>query len=232
MAIVLFNPTDEELRAQYGGLDVKIAPFGEDGHQLRVDDQKARHILNILGPRGLTTLEFGDDSNDGEIKNQKAADGCRRAKEFKQKQVRTYNRDNESRKQQHLQYVEPPEQIKQWAKDLGIVLIQPYELPDVDMEEISTLRKSNKELMIQLKTQGKQFSEVMNMLEQKGLLETKEDPHEELKETYNHMNREQFVSWVENLTFDKFSLYPIEVQKDIMTKWEGFWDKKEKPFPY
>lgn len=229
MAIVLFNPTDEELRAQYGGVDVKIAPFGKEGHLVRVEDQKARHILNILGPRGLTTLEFGDE---GEIKEQKAADGRRRAEEFKQKQVRTYNRDNEGRKMRNLEYVEPPEKIKQWAKDLGIILIQPYELPDVDMQEMANLRKEKKELLGLVADLKESQNEIMNMLKQKGLLEEPEDPHEELKETYNHMNREQLAPWVENLTFDKFSQYPVEVQKDIMTKWEGFWNKEEKPFPY
>lgn len=229
MAIVLFNPTNEELRAQYGGIDVVVAPRGEDGDMLRVDDQKARHVLNILGPRGLTSLEFGDE---GDVLEQKANDGIKRAEEFKQRQVRAYNRDNEARKMRTLEYVEPPEQIKQWAKDLGVVLLQPYELPSVDLEETATLRKANKELMAQLKTQAGHMEEIMSMLKQKGLLEPKEDPHKELKAKYNHMDRQQFEPWVESLAFDKFSQYPVEIQKDIMTKWEGFWNKEEKPFPY
>jgi len=237
MAIVLFNPTDEELRAQYGGIDVVIAALGEEGNLVRVEDQKARHILNILGPRGLTSLEFGDDSEDGAIKNQKADDGRRRALDFKKKQVRTYNRDNEGRKMRHLEYVEPPELIKKWAKDLGELLIQPYELKSVDMEEISSLRSANKELMDQLKLQQTQFSEVMAMLNQKGLLgddkeEKEEDQHPEIKSEYIRMNRQQFEPWVRNLTFENFSLYPLPIQKDIMTKWEGFYDPEEKPFPH
>lgn len=225
MAIVLFNPTDEELRTQYSGIDVVIPAGGK----LRVDDQKARHVLNVLGPRGLTTLEYGDDEK---IEAQKAKDGCTRALDFKKKQIRTYNRENEGRKMRNLEYAEPPEQIKSWAKDLGIVLIQPYELPSVNMEEMSTLRTANKELMKTNEEVMAKFAEVMNMLDQKGLLKPEEDPHKELKEVFEHMRRDKFEPWVRDLTFDKFSKYPLEVQKDVMAKWEGFWNPEEKSFPY
>ena len=225
MAIVLFNPTEDELRAQYGGIDVKVPADGK----LRVDDQKARHILNILGPRGLTSLDYGDE---GDIEIQKAEDGRNRSIEFKKRQIRSYNRDNEGRKMRNLEYVEPPEMIRQMAKDLGIVLIQPYDLPDVNTEEISTLRKENKELMAQLKSQSEQFAEAMAMLNQKGLLAPVEDPNQEYIEIFEDMKRTEFESWVESLTFDVFSQYPHEVQKMIMTKWEGFYDPEEKPFPY
>jgi len=225
MAIVLFNPTDEELRAQYGGVDVILAP----NQKLRVDDQKARHILNILGPRGLTSLDYGDE---GDIEIQKAEDARNRAIEFKKKQIRTYNRDNEGRKMRNLEYVEPPEVIKQMALDLGIVLIQPYDLPDVNTEEISTLRKENKGLMDQLKTQSNQLTDVMAMLAQKGLLEPTVDPDQELIDEFKSMNRQKFEPWVESLTFEIFSQYPVEIQRMIMTKWEGFYDPEEKPFPH
>jgi len=225
MAIVLFNPTDEELRAQYGGVDVILA----SNQKLRVDDQKARHILNILGPRGLTSLDYGDE---GDIEIQKAEDARNRAIEFKKKQIRTYNRDNEGRKMRNLEYVEPPEVIKQMALDLGIVLIQPYDLPDVNTEEISTLRKENKGLMDQLKTQSNQLTDVMAMLAQKGLLEPTVDPDQELIDEFKSMNRQKFEPWVESLTFEIFSQYPVEIQRMIMTKWEGFYDPEEKPFPH
>lgn len=233
MAIVLFNPTDDELRAQYAGVDVVVTPFGQEGHKVRVDDQKARHILNILGPRGLTSLDYGDE---GETEERKARDGRRRSIDFKKAQIRRYNRDNESRRNRNQEYVEPPDFIKEWAKDLGLSLMMPYELPDVNMEEISTLRSEKKELMKLVEKQSAQLTEVMNVLHQKGIVSSEEEKIDEeiqeLSKEYKMMNRQQFEPWVNGLGFETFSEFPLAIQTDILTKWEGFFDPEEKPFPY
>jgi len=95
MAITLFNPTDDDFKAQYGGVTFVIPKVPEDGHMVRVEDNKGNHILNQLGPRGLTSLDYGDEE---EVKKKKAEDGRRRNIEFKRNQIVRYNRDNEARK--------------------------------------------------------------------------------------------------------------------------------------
>ena len=135
MAIVLWNPTKDELEGVYAGLTIRFAPDGESGCKVKVDDAKGRHLLNELGPRGLTSLEYGDE---GKTEAKKGEDGRKRSKEFKLKQIARYNPDNEARKARQLEYVDPPKIIKEWSKDLGVKLEAPYELPDIKNMEISS----------------------------------------------------------------------------------------------
>ena len=49
MAMILFNPTNEDLETQYIGERVLV----KSDSRVRVDDPRGRHVLNTLGPRGL-----------------------------------------------------------------------------------------------------------------------------------------------------------------------------------
>lgn len=135
MAIVLFNPTDEEMRAQYIGEEVVIPPAPKPGHKIRVDDARGRHLLNVLGPRGLVSLEYGDEG-EGELK--KAEIGRRRNIEFWRKQVMDFNQLNDAQQQRRLPYIQPAPEIRAAAKRLGIKLYEPMSSKDEFTTEAQT----------------------------------------------------------------------------------------------
>ncbi|HUS89593.1 MAG TPA: hypothetical protein VMW91_09550 [Desulfosporosinus sp.] len=233
MAITLFNPTNEDFDAQYGGSNFVIPAYPKDGHMVRVDDNKANHVLNQFGPRGLTSLDYGDE---GEVKKKKAEDGIRRNLEFKKIQISRYNRDNEARKARQLEYVDPPKHIKDYAKEVGVGLIQPYEIADIKNEEISQLRKDVEKRDKQNDALQKQIAELMALVKKKVIPKTDEESEIELIESVTSevkmMNRQTFRPWAEKLGQETYGNYPIEAQMYILEKWEGFFNKEEAPFPY
>jgi len=239
MAIVLFNPTNENFEATYGGQTFRIPRFPEDGHLVRVDDNKGNHILNQLGPRGLTSLDYGDE---GEIKERKAKDGIKRNRDFKAKQISRYNQDNEQRKSTQRVYVDPPAFIKEYAKELGIGLLAPYEIADVKNEEISELKKEaekrdseNRELREQVRGLMETVQKLLGEIE-KTPEEKKADEQQkiidEMIAKYKGMNRNIFRPTVEGLGAEGFGKLPIEVQTFISQRWGGFFNIEEAPFPY
>lgn len=137
MPLIVYNPTNETFEATYIGETTIINP----GDKIRMDDNRARHLLNHLGPRGLMQLEYGDEANDRAGEKAKEKEGIKRNEEFKRKQVLKYNQTNESHKQQGLPYVPVPPEIQEYAKELGLVLVQPYQFKDKEVEEIAELRK-------------------------------------------------------------------------------------------
>lgn len=134
MSTVLFNPTNEDLDAQYIG-ETTIIPAGT---KKKVDDKRARHILNVLGSRGLMTLDYGDE---GENEKTKAEVGRRRNHQFKLKQVLRFNQQNEARQAQRLPYQDPTEQIADYAEEVGVPLLQPYRVEDESVSKIADLKK-------------------------------------------------------------------------------------------
>ena len=129
MSTTLFNATNEDLEAQHIGVTTIIKKFPEKGHMVLVDDAKARHLLNILAPRGLTTLDYGDE---GDAKKKKAAEGRKRNKEFKIKQIVDFNQNQQQNEANKISYSHPTEALKQYSDELGLDLIKPYELPNIE----------------------------------------------------------------------------------------------------
>ena len=129
MSMMLYNPTSETFEMQYGGKTM----FLEGGAKLKVEDAAAHHLLNAFTPRGLCSLEFGDEE---EVIG---ADGIQRNLEFRKRMVMQHNHRNVVRKQQGLSYMEPSEYIKQAALDLAIDLDQPYAPKDKEQSRIHDL---------------------------------------------------------------------------------------------
>ena len=239
MSSVLFNPTNEELKAQHQGVDVILAPYPEDGHVVKVDDARARHILNILAPRGLTQLEYGDDRDDGAKKKAKAESGRERNKAFKRKQVIDFNQLNHTNKTGNREYLYPSQQLKDYAAESGIKLEQPYSPPDAGTAKISGLIDEVRKKDTLIKEQGKQISDlgsqVTNLSDQVSqLLETFKQPKREdawvepveklprdfTKEDYAEvirfrtLNKASFTSWLKK-NWDDIPNYPDEIRNEI-----------------
>lgn len=242
MAITLFNPTNEDFEAIYGGVKFTIPAFPKEGHMVRVEDAKGNHILNQLGPRGLTSLDYGDE---GAVKKQKAEDSVKRNLEFKKKQVIRYNQDNEARKATQRVYIDPPEQIREYAKELGIGLLAPYELQDIKNEEIAALKKDKEERERENIELRDQIRELMNTVTGLvGKIEVLEKSPKQIEDeklaaeiedqirSFKGMNRMIFRPTVENLGVENYKELPIQVQQFLIERWGGFFEKEEAPFPY
>lgn len=136
--IFLWNATGEDFDFQYGGLSYTIAA----GKRMRVQEAMGNHALNALGPRGLTRLIFDDDGksiNEDKIE----ADAKERNREFKIKQIYTYNERNERRKASGQAYDPPTAAVKQYAVEMGIDLLQPYTMAQEEKGQIAKLTRES-----------------------------------------------------------------------------------------
>ena len=132
MSMMLFNPTNESLDMMYAGRGIVLDP----GEKLKVEDAAGRHLLNAFAPRGLCALEFGDDEG-------AAAEGGReRNLEFKKRMVMNHNQGNVARKQQGLSYRTPIKAVKEYAKELGLTLDEPYAVRDKEHDRLAVLENT------------------------------------------------------------------------------------------
>lgn len=136
MSMMIWNPTNEKLTYQVGGKSYFFTP----GERIKLEDSVAKHLLHNLGPRGLSVLEYGCDEK------QIGDDGIERNREFKVKQITEYNQRNETRKQTNFPYLTPTKEIKAYAIELGIGLLEPYAPRDEEHEATASMRKEIDEL--------------------------------------------------------------------------------------
>ncbi len=219
MSTVVFNPTNETFDAQYIGETVRIKP----DMKLKMDDPRARHILNELGARGLSPLEFGDDEE------KVAAEGKKRNLSFKKKQVMVYNQMNEARRQQNMPYMEVPDQIREYSTELGIGIIEPYNIKDTEHEELASLRAERDE-------QGKQIKDLTNMVQrlveaQEAGTEVPEEETDDEKEIatnrmkYIRQGKGTFEGWVKK-NKELIGAWPEANQSELRTKYAEFYNKE------
>jgi hypothetical protein len=149
---VIWNPTNEDFDMQYAGVSFTIRA----GEKKELEGNCAGAILNSYGPRGLTALKYGDEVNEAKI----GADARERNHEFKTRQVVIYNQQNENRQHMKLGYLPPSEKIKAYALELGIKLLEPYNVREEERAGISEAKRENealKEEMAELKAMLKQL---------------------------------------------------------------------------
>jgi len=214
MSTVVFNPTHEEFKTQYVGEAITIPA----GKKLKMDDPRARHILNELGQRGLCRLDYGDDEKSI------AAEGIERNREFRMKQIITYNQMNEARRQQNQSYMEPPKHVKEYAKELGTGLITPYAIKDQGNAEIAEMKEENRELRKQLGTMQEFMQRLIDAQEGGG---KKIDPSTETPEEaviaanqlkYKRLGKTNLKGWIEN-NREEIGAWPEENRSEIRKKY-------------
>jgi len=232
MAMILYNPTNEDMGTQYVGETVKIL----SGSKVRVDDPRGRHVLNTLGPRGLMALEYGDEG-EGEVKKKK--EGIERNLAFKRKQVIDFNTHNEQQKQGNRPYIIPTKQITEYAKELGIGLREPYNVEDQAMKDIAAVKKESAEKDEKIKQQDSdikvltgQVQELIDLnkrfMKMSGEPEPDaEKPPEEREDGINidfrKFGKNNFADWLVN-NWNLVETYPEDIQKRLADKFHGFYD--------
>jgi len=151
IGLTLWNPTNEDLDGmQYAGISIGL----KSGEKQIFAIKCATHLLNAFGQRGLTSLTYGSD----EEAIGKAA--IQRNLDFKTKQIVEYNQRNENRKAMNLGYLPPTETLKKYAIELGLKLLEPYQVRDEERAGISESKKENEALraeLMELKETMKQF---------------------------------------------------------------------------
>ena len=160
MSIMLYNPTNEVFEMMFSGKTIFLNP----GEKLKVDESCGKHLLNGFTPRGLCSLEHGD--NEEEV----GKDGKLRNQNFKKRMVMDHNQRNVIRKQQGLSYIEPTKKIQEYSNELGIGLDEPYAIRDKEKDRLLMLEKENQE-------QKKSISELTDLVRQ--LLDKETKPEEE-----------------------------------------------------
>ncbi|MFA5377336.1 MAG: hypothetical protein WC455_16415 [Dehalococcoidia bacterium] len=160
--LVLWNPTNEDFDMQYSGVSFTL----KSGEKREIEISAGKHLLNAFGPRGLTSLKYGDEANEERI----GRDAIDRNIEFKKRQVVNYNQQNESRKHMNLGYLPPSDIMRRYSKELGLKLLEPYSVRDEERAGIADTRRENEELR-------NEISELREMM--KSLIKSREDDHQD-----------------------------------------------------
>jgi len=204
---------------------------------VRVDDARGRHMLNVMGPRGLVTLEYGDE---GEGEQRKAAQGRERNMAFKRKQIMDFNTMNDDRQQKKQGYIVPSAQIKEYSRELGIKLFEPYSSSDDAMRVHADLKQEldSKDRELQKKDDAlallqAQVAQLTKMVGQVlGTQAAAADPAAvaywaEFAKKTRSINGKHFHNWVaENWT--EITTAPPEVQEELADKYQRLYGM---PFP-
>jgi len=156
--VVVFNPLsvrlghyeDEELRAQWAGRDVVIGP----GKKIRMSATMGNHVLQHLGPRGLRSLQFGDDEDIRKI----AQEGQRQNITFKEQQVVKFNSINMRQKGRNLDIIPVTESMRKMSRDVKIPLAGGYESGQ------SENRKAMMDLEMKLEEEKKEKVALQDMI--------------------------------------------------------------------
>ena len=165
----LWNPTNETLDMQYAGISISLKPGQRQVYHIKC----ANHLLNAFGQRGLTSLPYGADEE------KIGKDAIKRNKDFKTKQVVDYNQRNENRKAMNLGYLPPTEKLKEYAIELGLKLLEPYQVRDEERAGIANANTETAALKTELESTKTQLAEMKAMMEQ--LLAQKKEPKPEPK---------------------------------------------------
>jgi len=154
MSKLLWNPTNETLSYQFSG----ITYFFEPGERKKVDDACGKHLLHNLGVRGLTVLEYGCDEKALE------RDSLERNTDFKKKMIIDFNQRNETRKQTNFAYLAPTKEIKAYALDLGVGLLEPFEVRDKEHAAYAEMKNENDSLRESISDLTKKMAVLMEMV--------------------------------------------------------------------
>lgn len=233
MAIILFNPTNETLSDQYIGEDVVLPP----GSKTRVDDARGRHMLNTMGPRGLVTLEYGDE---GEGEARKAAAGRARNLKFKRDHVERFNAGNDRKFQQKKTMDSPDAKVKEYSRELGIKLYEPYTTSDDAMApmanmtaELDVKTRELAEKDVALATLQAQVAQLTTMMSKfMGVKAATGDAAGadhwvEFQKKYRNINGKYFHNWVAD-QWAEIVAAPAEIKQELADKYERLYSI---PFP-
>lgn len=238
MDAILYNPTNEILTPMCGGKTFVFDP----GKKMLLDGPKANHIMNEYGIRGMVQLNYGDDNikaGDGSgrtLEEQKRDLGIERNMAFKRSQIIKINQMNEARKQEGKKYIEPTPQVKEYAKELGIDLLSPYEAADIKTKEMADIRRENQELRDIVHKQSAQLAKLLDMMGDKtsgeddgtGDLSDKDVANFELIKKFKNLGANNFENWVTS-NMAEIKAWPNEVMDEIRKKWRKLYKDKACP---
>lgn len=159
MSKTLFNPTNEEMKFQWGGTWTTVKP----GEEVEMDDARANQGLSELGRRGMVQFSY-KEGLDRELRRQRCEEGVEANKDFKRKQIMDFNSLNDQRKQSKLPYLTPQKQIKDYAKELGMELYEPYSASDEAKREGMVLRETIRKKDDMLKEQSDAISAMQQQI--------------------------------------------------------------------
>lgn len=234
MAMVILNPTDENIEVKWSGQTYVLEP---DSRQT-FPDQDGKQIIHNYNNRGLVELNYGDE---GEIELQKIKAGRVKYDEFWTKQIVNYNQINEERQQGNRPFIRPTKEVVYHAKRLGLKLLEPYKIEDKTNKELSLLMEQNRELkkaseekdkalvsmQEQISTLTSNFKQLMSLAG----ANAKKEPSPDVKSIIVRMNKKSFSAWLAK-NWDEINSYPDDAKSDIAKKHQDLFGTalpKEKP---
>jgi len=174
MDMVLYNPTDrlgKDYQEDFRGFYMGVGRVVKAGEKVKFSENVAKHLLTEFSVRGLVVLNFGDDAEE------KAKEGLEKNREFKIKQLNTFNTTNEQHKYQRLPYLYPKEHLKKYAKELGVKLVDSFEIDDSHIKREKELREENAQLREDLRKLMDMVSDKLGVQTDESVVHTPESPN-------------------------------------------------------
>lgn len=228
----IHNPTEEVITPMHASRTYTFEP----GKTIPVEDKSAmNHIINEYGARGLVLLDFGDDTRTGAdgktILEIKAASGRAANETFRRNMVINHNQMNESNKHTRKPYIMPTDQLTKYAADLSIKLIKPYEVDDIQQQEMNKLKQENIDLKDMMREQNRNLGELMDTIKSGGLQAPAAKTVEEVAadnkagelkgmiEKVNSYNRKDyFKKWYDD-NLSGIKMWPEEAKTEVRKKY-------------
>jgi hypothetical protein len=220
MAMVILNPTDEDIEVKWAGLTHVLEPDSRN----TFEDKDGKQIIHNYENRGIIELNYGDE---GEIELQKIEAGRLKYDEFWTKQIVNYNQINEERQQANRPFIRPTKEVIHHSKRLGLKLLEPYKVEDAGSKELSLLMEQNKRLerenakkdealatmQDQINTLTGNFKQLMSLAG----AEVKKETGPDIKATITRMNKKSFSTWLAK-NWDEIDSYPDDARQNVAKK--------------
>jgi hypothetical protein len=228
--VVLLNGTNETLEHLKGGLPFTFPPYPEEGCMKKVDSKVGNFLLTALGQRGLQMMAYGDD------KEKKIETSRRINLEFKRRQVINHNRLNENNRNSSLAYIEPTRKIIEYAEELGLALMSPYTVKELENNEMNLLKR-------QLKQQADVIDDLRVMISDslgnkggppkvEAEISAKEEPGDDIvksnRKRYASLSGNKLSAFVKNHV-DEINKMPIQNRSEVHVQWKE--RIEDEPFP-
>lgn len=221
--MIIANYTPDEIQWQHVGVIGILKP----GDVQEFSDARGNHLLNKWGARGIIRVELHGDQNADREKAEKIY------KNFWIRQVTTFNRQNEIRKNENRAYEGATDELQRKAQELGLELIGPWKyVPKTESAEVQALKEENKAIKEELAGVRNMIVEMVDLVK-----ELKEKPKvpiavntEEIIRQFRNLNKANFSEWIFNHAIE-FNDFPKEVVDNAKEKWAKLYPDEEWPLP-
>ncbi|KKN52255.1 hypothetical protein LCGC14_0614750 [marine sediment metagenome] len=228
--MIVANFTPDTILWTHIGVTGRIKP----GEIVEMAEPRAKHILNKYGSRGLVQLQYDDD------KKEKARDAKIIYEDFWVRQIVNFNQLNERRKNENKAYLDISPELAFHAKQLELEVVGPWKMTKASSsKEMEELKTDNNKLRDEIGSFKEQVGTLTNQVEtligkMTKEFDTKVGERDVYLRQFKNKGAAAFKAWVKNTNKQEEIKkdWPVEMQNEIIAKWESHFKEDKLPFEF